>query len=51
MYLCNSKEKQTIKNKYKLTLEEVLEKRKEFNTWQEVADYYNNLPSFYTHPQ
>lgn len=29
------------KQKYKFTLEEVLEKRKEFNTWQEVADYYN----------
>ena len=40
-YNVEIKKKQTKKNKYKFTLEEVLEKRKEFNTWQEVADYYN----------
>lgn len=40
-YNTEIKKKQTRKSKYKFTLEEVLEKRKEFNTWQEVADYYN----------
>ena len=40
-YNVEIKKKQTKKNKYKFTLKEVLEKRKEFNTWQEVADYYN----------
>ena len=40
-YNVEIKKKQTKKSKYKFTLEEVLEKRKEFNTWQEVADYYN----------
>lgn len=34
------KKKQTKKNKYKFTLEEVNQKRKECKDWSEVADFY-----------
>lgn len=35
------KKRNKTKSKYKFTLEEVENKRKEFNNWKEVADYYN----------
>lgn len=39
-YKVEIKKKQTEKNKYKFTLEEVNSKRKELKNWEEVADYY-----------
>lgn len=39
-YKVEIKKKQTEKNKYKFTLEEVNSKRKELKNWKEVADYY-----------